>query len=131
MSTSTNNHLIHPIASMATHAAAAFVLASPIGATGGAIYGFCYAVSSIIATELIKKNTRIFQITIFFVSVFSGWQIAAALGVNMSLKSAIFLSVVSLSMGVALSFTVVSFVGIAYATFLIARAILGQQTTRA
>lgn len=104
----TNTIIINTATAMSFGALTAIALGSPIGATGGALLGFCNFVTTQITDRLIKHNqsdSSFIQIakTIATVCIifFSGWKLGAASGINMSLKSWTVLSSASWGLSVA------------------------------
>jgi|GEM_PF-1943284 len=96
------------------YALGAVMLANPIGAAGGAIYGIscmaCSGATLALAEILIPTKDRNDPtplaakiITSIATGFFGGWKLAALFGINMSLKSAAILQVASIGAGLVVN----------------------------
>ncbi len=91
-------------------AAGAAVLGSPIGAAGGAIYGATSGVLNVVVGGILgnvltnERVSREAKAAIELISIVFGvlatWKLAALFGVNMTLKSAVVLTLTSVGIGI-------------------------------
>jgi len=119
------------IGAIGSTALGAVVWAHPVGAAGGAIYAvsnfFCSKVTNLVAEKLNpskidpQTGTPIFNwansVATLAIGLFSGWKLAALLGVNMSLKSLVMLQIYAIGAGLGIG-------ALAWGVFLLGKSIL-------